>query len=111
MYTPDNWVIIKFKGDDPHYRVIAGWSGGYTTGDSWRMNSGITKVEETEDSYLFYGSTGSCYKCGKNSYTLRMNNAHVWQQLQEIHGDEVEIMENLQFPTKDEVFNDIVNVA
>lgn len=93
MYTPDNWVIIKFKGDDPHYRVLAGWSGGYTTGDSWRINSGITKVEETEDSYLFYGSTGSCYKCGKNSYTLRMNNAHVWQQLQEIHGDKVEIMD------------------
>ena len=23
MYTPDNWVIIKLKGDDPHYRVLA----------------------------------------------------------------------------------------
>ena len=30
-YTPDNWVVIKIKGDDPHYRVLAGWSGGYTT--------------------------------------------------------------------------------
>ena len=28
-YNPDNWVIIKIKGDDPHYRVLAGWSGGY----------------------------------------------------------------------------------
>lgn len=93
MYTPDNWVIIKFKGDDPHYRVLAGWSGGYTTGDSWRMNSGITKVEETEDSYYFYGSTGSCYNCRKSSYGLRMNNAHVWAQLQEIYGDEVEMMD------------------
>ena len=92
MYTPDNWVILKIKGDDPHYRVLAGWSGGYTTGDSWRMNSGITKVEETENSYLFYGSSGSCYKCRKSSYTLRMNNAHVWAQLQEIHGDKIELM-------------------
>jgi hypothetical protein len=87
MYTTDNWVILKIKGDDPHYRVLAGWSGGYTTGDSWRMNSGITKVEETENSYLFYGSSGSCYKCRKSSYTLRMNNAHQ-------HGDKIELMYN-----------------
>jgi hypothetical protein len=47
-YTCDNWVVIKMKGDDTHYRVLAGWSGGYLDGDSWRMNSGITKVEELE---------------------------------------------------------------
>jgi hypothetical protein len=23
----DNWVVIKMKGDEPHYRVLAGWSG------------------------------------------------------------------------------------
>ena len=29
-YSPDNWVIIKMDdGNDPHYRVLAGWSGGY----------------------------------------------------------------------------------
>ena len=33
MYTPDNWVIIKVMGDDPHYRVLVGWSGGYLDGD------------------------------------------------------------------------------
>lgn len=93
MHTPDNWVIIKFKGDDPHYRVLAGWSGGYITADSWRVNSGITKVEETETAYLFYGSTGSCYNCRKSSYGLRMNNAHIWAQLQEIYGDKVEMMD------------------
>ena len=27
-YNPYNWVIIKMKGDDPHYRVLGGWSGG-----------------------------------------------------------------------------------
>jgi len=46
MYNPDNWVVIKMNGDDPHYRVLAGWSGGYLDGDSWRMNSGITRVED-----------------------------------------------------------------
>jgi hypothetical protein len=91
-YNPDNWVVIKLTGEDPHYRVLAGWSGGYTTGDSWRMNSGITKVEEDEAFYYFYGSSGSSYRCCKESYKLRMNNAGIWDQLQQIHGDKVELM-------------------
>ena len=90
--TCDNWVIIKLKGDDPHYRVLAGWSGGYTTGDSWRINSGIVEVNETDDYYYFKGSSGSEYRCNKESYTLRMNNAHIWTQLQKLHGDKVEMM-------------------
>lgn len=92
-YFPDNWVIIKLKGDDPHYRVLAGWSGGYLDGDSWRMNSGITKVEFRHDKYIFHGSSGSQYICHKDAYTLRMNNAYVWNQLQELHGDKVELMD------------------
>lgn len=93
MYKPDNWVVIKIKGEDPHYRVLAGWSGGYTTGDSWKMNSGITRVESDDWNYYFYGASGSCYCCNKQSYTLRMNNAHVWEQLVKTHGDLVEMMD------------------
>lgn len=91
-YTPDNWVVIKLSGDDPHYRILAGWSGGYTTGDSWRMNSGITRVEEDEHYFYFYGTSGSCYDCRKTAYCLRKNNVYVWSQLQELHGDKVELM-------------------
>jgi hypothetical protein len=91
-YFPDNWVVIKLNGDDPHHRVLAGWSGGYTTGDSWRMNSGIVRVTEDEHCFNFYGSTGSCYQCRKTAYCLRKSNAHIWLQLQEQHGDKVEIM-------------------
>lgn len=91
-YFPDNWVIIKIKGDDPHYRVLAGWSGGYATGDSWRMNSGITRVEFEDGKYTFYGSSGSCYVCHKETYALRMNIGHVWHAMQAQHGDKVELM-------------------
>ena len=91
-YTPDNWVVIKMDGDEPHYRVLAGWSGGYLNGDSWRMNSGITRVEDDGDYYNFYGSSGSCYSCHNESYMLRMNNAHIWTRLQELHGDKVEMI-------------------
>ena len=91
-YFPDNWVIIKIKGDDPHYRVLGGWSGGYASGDSWRMNSGITKVEFENDQYIFYGSSGSRYICHKDAYALRMNIGHVWHAMQAQHGDKVELM-------------------
>jgi len=91
-YNCDNWVVIKMKGDDPHYRLLVGTSGGYLDGDSWRMNSGITKVEETDNYYYFKGSSGSEYRCGKDSYTLRMNTSHIWTRLQKLHGDKVEMM-------------------
>lgn len=92
--TPDNWVIIKFSGDDPHYRVLGGWSGGYLYGDSWRLNSGIVRVEENGDRLEFYGASGSCYSCHPDSYGLRMNNAGIWNQLQEKYPDQVELMDS-----------------
>ena len=92
-YTPDNWVVIKMDGDEPHYRVLTGWSGGYLDGDSWRMNSGITRVENDGDRYNFYGLSGSCYSCNKESYSIRMNNAHIWSRLQELHGAKVQMMD------------------
>lgn len=106
-YFPDNWVIIKIKGDDPHYRVLGGWSGGYTTGDSWRMNSGITKVEFENDQYIFHGSSGSKYICHKDTYGLRMNNAHVWYATEAQHGDKVELMkENTDWMNIDWILKD-----
>lgn len=67
MYTPDRWVIVKINGNDPHYRVFATWYGGYLGSDSWRMNSGITKVSEDDDYYHFEGSSGSVYHCHKQA--------------------------------------------
>jgi hypothetical protein len=91
-YFPDNWVIIKINGDDPHYRVLAGWSGGYVTGDEWRMNCAITNVEFENNQYTFHWSTGSKYICHKDTYGLRMNNGHVWHAMHAQHGDKVEMM-------------------
>lgn len=68
QYNPDKWLLIKIGGTDPHYRVFGSWSGSYVNGDSWRMNSGITRVEEDGDYYKFFGSSGSCYRCHKEMY-------------------------------------------
>jgi len=93
MYTCDNWVVIFINAGDPHYRVLTGTSGGYASGDSWRMNSGIVRVEDDGEDFIFYGASGSAYRCYKEAYCLRMNNAHIWAQLQEKHGDKVQMMD------------------
>tara|TARA_R110000744_G_scaffold159328_1_gene275476 strand:+ start:85 stop:465 length:381 start_codon:yes stop_codon:yes gene_type:complete len=83
-YTPDNWVVLKVKegkGTFPIYKVLAGWSGGYLDGDSWRINSGITQVKQDGDYYEFFGLSGSCYRCHKEQYTLRMNTAGIFKKL------------------------------
>ena len=106
MYNCDNWVVIKIKSDAPHYRLLVGTSGGYLDGDSWRYNSGITKVTEDDRAYYFSGSSGSTYCCSKGSYTLRMNNAHIWDKLQKLHGDKVEMMpEDTDWMTMDWIIN------
>ena len=89
----DNWVIIFMNGGDPHYRLLMGTSGGYTSGDSWQINSGVTAVEEDEYYFYFHGASGSVYACNKESYMLRMNNAHIWARLQHEQGDKVQMMD------------------
>lgn len=93
-YAPDNWVVLKIspKNKAPHYRVLGGWSGGYLYGDSWRMNSGIVSVEETEDEWVFFGASGSQYVCWKSAYTVRMNIAGVIRTYEELYPGLIEVM-------------------
>jgi hypothetical protein len=108
MYTADNWVVIKFNTETPHYKLLVGTSGGYTAGSSWRMNSGIISVTQDKTHLYFTGSSGSVYKLSKQSYGLRMNSAHVWRQLQELHRDKVELMpEETKWLLMDWLLNDL----
>lgn len=93
-YTPDTWVVLKIQhNSETLYKVLAGWSGGYLDGDSWRMNSGIAEVKADSDGYFFfYGSSGSCYQCHKHSYRLTVATAGIYSQLKERFGDMVELM-------------------
>lgn len=69
MYSPDKWFIVKIETQkDTFYKVFGSWSGGYLTEDSWRMNSGITKVRKTGSTFHFHGSSGSVYVCDKDAY-------------------------------------------
>jgi len=72
-YTPHCWKVIEIKYDADaatHYRVAAGWRGGYLDGDSWKINSGIAAFDYDGDYILFIGDTGSVYRCHRNAEGL-----------------------------------------
>ena len=69
-YTPESWVVVKIDHDDipSIYKVFACWYGGFAEGASWKLNSGITKVEYKDNFWSFHGSSGSIYKCNDQCY-------------------------------------------
>ena len=94
-HNPDNWVVLKVtsKEDGTVYKVLAGWSGSYMNGSSWQLNSGIVKVEEAGNYFLFHGSSGSIYKCHKEQYCLRTNNGGTYNLLKEKYPARVHLMD------------------
>lgn len=72
-YVPDVWVIVKITltSKAPHYKILAGWYGGYGGSNSWRISSGITSVEADPDfpeQTHYHQSTGSIYICHNGTY-------------------------------------------
>lgn len=72
IYNPDSWVILEFNSADAGkvHKVFAGWRGGYMDGESWKLNSGIVKVTETEKTLDFIGESGSTYRCHKDGFGM-----------------------------------------
>jgi hypothetical protein len=84
VYTPNNWVIVKLtSAEGVIHKVLAGWSGGYLEGNSWRMNSGIVRASEEGDYILFHGESGSVYKCHKDAQRLSNSTAGIYNTLVE----------------------------
>lgn len=93
-YEPDSWVVIKMTHKDKtFYKVLGGWSGSYIYGSSWRLNSGIERVEIGEDNrYHFIGASGSLYKCFPEMYGLRSSTFGVFDSMKNTYPDQVEIL-------------------
>jgi hypothetical protein len=97
-YTPDRWVVVKITTDkETLYKVFASWYGGYAGSDSWKMNSGIVKVESTDETrfwnyYVFHGYSGSVYRCYKNCYGINGYGATVLQNFIDKADYKIEIM-------------------
>lgn len=62
-YTPDSWVIVKIQSEQygTIYKVLAGWSGSYLYGDSWKLSSGIVTFVDTGSYYESLQDSGSVY--------------------------------------------------
>ena len=70
-YIPDKWVVIEIAMEGTNVqRILSSWYGGYGGADSWRLSSGITEVEELEDSFVFKNESGSVYTCFKERYGM-----------------------------------------
>jgi len=53
MQRPDVWELIRITNDGANIdKILSGWYGGYANGDSWRLSSRISKIEDHPD-YLY----------------------------------------------------------
>lgn len=74
-YHPDLWSIVELTSKKgTHHRVLASWFGGFTTGNSWKLSSGIegSKLELTPEGNLYTmpQTSGSVYVCHENNYGM-----------------------------------------
>jgi hypothetical protein len=81
-YEPDYWVIVEIRGPETpaSHRILAGWHGGYVTGDSWRISSGIVKITDCDTHYEVINHSGSVYTCHKNCEGFNYYMQSVYQQ-------------------------------
>ena len=68
-YTPDSWVIVKIQYEKygTIHKVLAGWSGSYLYGTSWKLSSGIVTFEDKGEHYESLQDSGSTYVLYKSS--------------------------------------------
>lgn len=63
-YTPDTYQFMRISSDqdtDVIVKLFAVWVGGYLTGDSWKLNSGVTNIIKDEEVFHVHGYSGSVY--------------------------------------------------
>lgn len=70
LYLPDRWelVLIKKQTSPNIIKVLGEWLGGYLSGNSWRLNSGICDVKPVTDDFHV------CELIGWSGSTYRVNN-------------------------------------
>lgn len=95
QYVPDRWMVVELKfseemGGGTQTRVLAGWSGGYLDGDSWKLSSPVQKVHKTKDAIEFYNASGSVYVCKNTRHGMTVFSAAALKDLQESHVGKIE---------------------
>lgn len=84
LYFPDNWQLVRVIPKDTsaaYYRILAGWSGSFMYGSSWKLSSGCERVIDEGDSWRVPQSSGSAYILRKNSERPSMVTAGVLESI------------------------------
>ena len=93
MIYADSYKIIKISiNEEDCYKVFATFRGGYLSGDSWRLNSGITNIEKDGDNYIFTGCSGSSYTCRKDMYGTSFYTESILLNLEEKANGKIKIL-------------------
>lgn len=72
-YMPNGWSIIHLPNQNEYF-VFGSWSGSYTEGPSWRVNSGIKNIaEQTEGCYDKFGHVYHVFGYSGSVYHLTEN--------------------------------------
>lgn len=88
-YTPDKWALVRVKNKTTEWiSVLAGWSGGYTQGDSWKLSSAVESVQQDKEAIYTAGKSGSVYKLRLNSAGVTVMTASIYAQLSESQNPE-----------------------
>jgi len=100
IYSPDSWQLVRVRTlrDRSHvipkdtsaayYRILAGWSGSYMYGSSWKLSSGCEQVLDEGDNWRVPQSSGSVYVLRKNS---ERSSAATWGVLERVMRDNPDV--------------------
>ena len=87
VYQPNNWQIIKVTPKDstqvPHYRILAGWTGSFTYGSSWKLSSGIEQIIDLTFNWKVPQTSKSVYILSKHQEHMSTATMGVLESVQQ----------------------------
>lgn len=96
-YWPDTWKILSLNtsSGDTIYKIFAGWYGGFSQGDSWKLSSAMFDLKDEGDFYSSLQESGSTYNLHKNAEKLssyQMSILSMWEDQLQQNGAEIKIV-------------------
>ena len=79
LYQWEAYRVLKITTkDETYFKVFGSNAGGYLDGDSWRLNSYISKVVYDNKMVAFFGGSGSVYVCPIGEFRMTSYNEGVF---------------------------------
>jgi hypothetical protein len=80
-------MVLEFNSDD-HGRtrkILASWHGGFSSGDSWKLSSGMQGITLESNHWILPQISGSIYHCpvGPEYYGMSGFTSGIYHNIQE----------------------------